>query len=278
MIGVALALGLQASAWMTRPAAPTVGDTVVLERMIPTAAGALGRTRPLQANEQLEPLGLPAITPAPGGILVRHAVALFAPGTHRIPMPAIEVLHPDGTVEAILGDTAVIAVAPVVPDSVRDPRPMPSQAPIPRAVRDLPRALTPVVAALLVLGAWLAWRVRPPRAARQAAAVVPPVELSLMRWLAAGERRAVATVAAHRLRTAVAAAIPASATVTDADDWAATVGATLPDWPVAELADVLRALERARFAPLAADDLAELVDRTDVLLGQLRAVEPSAAS
>jgi len=41
---------------------------------------------------------------------------------------------------------------------------------------------------------------------------------------------------------------------------------------------VLRALERARFAPLAADDLAELVDRTDVLLGRLGAGAGQAAS
>jgi hypothetical protein len=38
---------------------------------------------------------------------------------------------------------------------------------------------------------------------------------------------------------------------------------------VDELADVLRALERARFAPLGADDLAELVDRADVVAGRL---------
>jgi hypothetical protein len=38
---------------------------------------------------------------------------------------------------------------------------------------------------------------------------------------------------------------------------------------VGELADVLRALERARFAPLGADDLAELVDRADVVASRL---------
>jgi hypothetical protein len=278
MIGVALALGLQAAAWTSQPAAPTVGDTIVLERLVPTAAGAFGRTRALEASEQLEPLGLPTITPAAGGILVRHAVALFAPGTHTIRMPVIEVVHPDGTVEAILGDNAVIMVAAVVPDSVRDPRPMPSQAPIARAVRDVWRAVLPVAAVLLVLGAWLAWRRRRPRAVRPTGTAVPPVELPLMRWLAAGERRAVATVAAHRLRAAVAEVVPASAPITVAGDWAATVGAAQPDWPVAELTDVLRALERARFAPLAADDLAELVDRTDVLLGRLGAGAGRAAS
>lgn len=271
MTALALALQLQAAVWGIQPAAPTVGDTVVLERLVPTASGALGRTRPLEASEQIEPLGLPSITPAAGGIMVRHAVALFAPGTHTIPMPAIEVLHPDGTVEVIVGDTAVVAVATVVPDSVRDPRPMPSQAPLARAVRDVRRGLLPIVPVLVVLAGWLAWRRRAPRTVRPAAQVVPPVALPLMRWLAAGERRAVATVAAHRLRQAVAAAVPASAAVTDADAWASAVAAARPDWPVTELTDTVRALERARFAPLAGDDLAELVDRTDVLLGRLGA-------
>jgi hypothetical protein len=266
-----LVLGLQAVSWAARPAAPTVGDTVVLERLVPTAAGALGRTRPLEASEQLEPLGVPAVVPGEGGLLVRHALALFAPGNHVIPMPAIEVLHPDGTVEAIVGDTAVVLVVSVVPDSVRDPRPMPSQAPMARPARNPQRALLPAAVVLLALAAWLAWRRRGARSRDAAVGSAPPVELPLMRWLAAGERRAVATVAAHRLRGTVAAAVPAAAAVTDADAWEAAVAAAHPDWPVDELADTLRALERARFAPLAGHDLAELVDRTDVLLGRLAA-------
>jgi hypothetical protein len=278
MTPLALVLGLQAAVWAAHPAAPTVGDTVVLERLVPTATGALGRTRPLEASDQLEPLGAPAITPAPGGILVRHAVALFAPGTHTISMPAIEVLHPDGTVEAIVGDTAVVVVAAVVPDSLRDPRPMPSQAPIARPPRDVRRALLPGALVLLALAAWLAWRRRAPRTAGAAVPAATPAELPLMRWLAAGERRAVATVAAHRLRGAVAAVVPASAAMTDTDAWESVVGAAQPGWPVAELADTLRALERARFAPLAGHDLAELVDRTDVLFARVTAAETAEAS
>jgi len=90
-----------------------------------------------------------------------------------------------------------------------------------------------------------------------------------MRWLGAGERRAVATVAVHRLRTAVAAHVPDAARAPTAAAWAATIATARPAWPVDELADVLRALERARFAPLGADDLAELVDRADVIAGRL---------
>jgi len=51
------------------------------------------------------------------------------------------------------------------------------------------------------------------------------------------------------------------------------VAAAQPDWPVTELADVMRALERARFAPLVGEDLVELVERADVVLGRLRPPE-----
>jgi hypothetical protein len=44
-----------------------------------------------------------------------------------------------------------------------------------------------------------------------------------------------------------------------------------------ELGELLAALERARFAPLAADDLAELIDRADVLIERLEA-EPAPAT
>jgi len=268
-----LAIALQTATWTVRPAAPTVGDTVVLERLVPTEAGALGRTRMLDASEQLEPLGVPDIRAAEGGLLVRHTVALFAPGTHTVAMPAIEVLHADGTVEVIVGDTAEVVIVPVIPDTLATPQPMPSQAPLARPVRDPGRAAMPVLAVALLLGAWLAWRRRRPGTARPPVPAPAPIDLPLMRWVATGERRAVAAIAVHRLREVVAATVPESATAAGPEAWAAAVAAAQPDWPVTELADVMRALERARFAPLVGEDLVELVDRADVVLGRLRPPE-----
>jgi len=257
-------------AWRTAPAAPAVGDTVLLERLLPAVSGARARTRGLDASDLVEPLGPPVVVTTPDGLRVRHRLALFAPGVHALPMPAIELLHPDGAVEVVLGDTAFVRVASVIPDTVEAPAPMPSQAPLGRPVRRPGRAAVPVavVAALTML--WLGWRLRPRRNTRpDARPDDPPSDPPLMRWLAAGERRAVATVAVHRLRAAVAAQVPDAARAPTARDWAAAVAAARPAWPVDELADVLRALERARFAPLGADDLAELVDRADVVRGRL---------
>jgi len=260
---------LQGLAWRASPPGATVGDTIVLERVLPAPTGARARTRGLEASDLVEPLGTPDVLLVPEGLYVRHRVALFAPGVHALSMPVIELLHPDGTVEVVLGDTAFVRVAAVIPDSLEAPVPMPSQAPLGRPAHRPGRAAVPVAAVLALLGLWCAWRLRPRRAVPPATPPAAAVDLPLMRWLGAGERRAVATVAVHRLRTAVAAHIPDAARAPTAAAWAATIATARPAWPVDELADVLRALERARFAPLGADDLAELVDRADVIAGRL---------
>jgi hypothetical protein len=270
MLLAVLLAASQGLAWRTAPAAPTVGDTIVLERLVPAAAGARGRTRGVDASDVMEPLGPPEVLTAPDGIRIRHRVALFAPGVHALAMPAIELLHPDGAVEVVLGDTALVRVAAVIPDTLAAPAPRPSEAPLARPVRRPARAAVPVAAAAALTLLWLAWRLRPRRAgAREEPPPEPPPDLPLMRWLAAGERRAVATVAVHRLREAVAAAVPDAAGAAGPAEWVAAVAAARPQWPVDELADILRALERARFAPLGADDLAELVDRADVARARL---------
>jgi hypothetical protein len=264
LLAVVLTLA-QGLAWRAAPAGATVGDTIVLERVVPAAAGARGRTRGLDASELVEPLGVPEILPVPDGLRIRHRVALFAPGIHALAMPAIELLHPDGAVEVVLGDTAFVRVAAVIPDTLATPAPMPSQGPIGRPARRPWRAAVPVAVVVLLTGLWLAWRLR---SRREVVADATPdaaaADLPLMRWLAAGERRAVATIAVHRLRATVAGQVPDAARASSVAEWAAAVAAARPDWPVDEVADILRALERARFAPLGADDLAELVDRADV--------------
>lgn len=279
MIVLALLLAVaQDGVWTVRPAAPTVGDTVVLERLVPAAAGALGRTRPLEPSELVQPLARPAVESRSNGVLVRHRVALFAPGRHAVPMPAVEVLHPDGTVEVIVGDSAVVTVAAVIPDTVAVAAPMPSLGPVARPARSPARAVLPVAAVLAVLAIWAGWRRRPPAVLADVEPVAPPPDMPLMRWLQCGERRAVATIAARRIRSAGAGLAPASANAPSAEAWGRLVAAASPSPVVAELTDVLAALERARFAPLGADDLVELVDRTDVALGRLGAAPPEASA
>jgi hypothetical protein len=267
----------QGGEWSVRPRAVTVGDTVWLERLVPAPQGAMGRVRPLTGDELVEPLRPPEIRPVPDGLLVRYAVAFFATGRHALPMPPLEVVHPDGAVELVLGDTALAEVLALVPDTVALPPARAARTPLGRIARQWwpPAGLAAVT--LLLLGTWAYLRRRP--------GPIPPVEPSqpvtddppLLHWLAAGERRAVATLAMLRLRQRIQAAVPAATAGLALAECLEVTARARPDWPLRELADLLTALERARFAPLAADDLAELVDRGDLVVDQLTA-PPSPAS
>lgn len=273
------ALLAQGGPWAVRPAAPTVGDTIRLERFVPAPAGVVGRARALQATDLIEPLSPPQIVPANGGLLVRYALALFAPGRHELAMPSFELVYPDGAVELVLGDTANIAVGSVIPDSVARPQPRPSLAPIPRVAHRLGPvvALLAGVSVLLVL--WAVLRRRRGRAAEPPPAPADEAPaLPLVRWLALGERRAVASLTADRVRRRLEALVPAAGRGLGLDECLAVVSRERPGWPLRELETVLSALDRARFAPLTADDAAELVDRVDVLLGQLDGAVAEAAS
>jgi hypothetical protein len=270
MMGVLLVIAvMQGHPWQVTPATPTVGDTIVLERFIPTGTGAVARQRPLDPSDVVEPLGPPVATSVPNGVRIRQPIAVFAPGTHALAMPAIEITHPDGTVEVVLGDTAVVVVGSVIPDSIAEPRPMPSEPPLVRSVRDLRRGLLAPALVATVLLAWLAWWRRAPRPVAPAVVERPEPELPLMRWLATGERRAVATLAEQRLRMAVASRLAAAAPQLAPDAWVTAVRHAGDEWPADDLAELVAALARARFAPLGADDLAELVDRVDVLVARL---------
>jgi hypothetical protein len=262
---------LQGGGWTVRPAAPTVGDTVWLERVVPALPGAVGRARALTADELVEPLRPPEIVTTTRGLVVRYTVAFFAPGRHELPMPALEVVHPDGGVELVLGDTALAVVRAVVPDTAEAPEVRDARSPLGRvAAEPLPVVLLGGgTAAALALWAFLRRRRGP--APGPAEPQAPAPEAPLLRWLAAGERRAVATLAMQRLRLRLEAAVPQATRGLALAECLAVIGAARRDWPLRELSDVVTALERARFAPLAGDDLTELVDRADVLLDRLAA-------
>jgi hypothetical protein len=272
---LAAAVALQGGGWTVRPATATVGDTVRIERVVPAPAGAVGRPRPLQGDDLIEPLRAPEVAAGAGGLVVRYTVAFFVPGRHALPMPALEVVHPDGEVELVLGDTALAHVRPVLPDTAGAPRD--ALAPMGRlSRRSWPAvALTGGVLALLAVWAW--WRRRRGSTAAWPPAQRRPPELPLMRWLAAGERRAVATLAMQRVRQRLETVVPEATRGLALAECLVVVAAARPGWPMRELTDVLTALERARFAPLAADDLTELVDRADQLLERLSG-PPVAAS
>src|SRR5207245_5712595 len=64
----------QGGGWSATPAAPTVGDTIWLERSLVVPPGWQVRAGKLVAAEDVEPLADPAVLRSPNGWVVRYTV------------------------------------------------------------------------------------------------------------------------------------------------------------------------------------------------------------
>ena len=264
-------------AWSVTPTPSTIGDTVVLEREIEVADPAARlRLAPIEASGLLEPLVAPEAASGTGGFAVRYTVALFEVGQHAIAMPTVELVYPDGRVETRGGGNAIVAVVSVLPQEDSLPPPRARRAPIPRTeVRATP-ALLLVTAVVMMTVGWGIVRRRPRRRPSWAVAGPGATEIPISRWIGAGEPRAVATVAMHQMRLHVRRYVPDAELSQDLDDWLHTVESHRPDWPVRELSEIMRALERASFAPAIPGDVIALADEAQVLAQHLG--EPAVAS
>jgi hypothetical protein len=261
-----LGLLLQASAWTAAPLRPTVGDTIRLERTISVAPGWRARAGKLESAPLTEPLGDPVVIAIPTGWTVRYAIVAWAPGSMSLDMPPVWRLGPDGTADSLPGGRATFHVASVIPDSVVSPTPQPSLGPL-RLSRE---SAFPVGAAVvLAVGALLgliAWRRRPPELATGG----PPLlgldaEVADGRWLSAGEPKAIAARAAHRLRSAVARAIPGAHEALSTAECLAVVERVRPDAPLRELRDLLGTLDQVAFATAYSVDVVPLAARARAL-------------
>jgi hypothetical protein len=83
-----------------------------------------------------------------------------------------------------------------------------------------------------------------------------------VRWADDGEYRAVANVAAVRLRAALAQRVAAAHPGLDTERLLAELAAARPDWPLEELGDLLRALDDARFSDSGSPDALQLSQST----------------
>jgi hypothetical protein len=122
------------------------------------------------------------------------------------------------------------------------------------------------ILALLPLHLWWRWRGKPsPVVPIQPELPEPP----LARWADDGEYRAVANVAAIRLRTALAQRVAAAHPALDTERLLAQLAAVRPDWPLNELGDLLRALDDARFGETGTPEALELSQSTMVMRDRL---------
>jgi hypothetical protein len=263
----------QVASWHADPNRVTVGDTVVLEREVVVTDPAAGlNLQPLESSDLLESLAAPQLIRAADGFVARYTMALFQPGEHTIEMPDLELLYADGRTETLMGGTAFLTVLSVLPESDSLPPLRAFRPPVMRNVtRTIPTALL-VISVVALTTVWGAVRRRSqPRPAweRVDDADDPPV----MRWIAAGEHRAVATVATHRVRSRVARLLPQAGQSLHIEEWLQVIETQRPDWPQRNLGDVMRALERASFAPAIPSDVIALADEVETLLQLLEPKE-----
>lgn len=255
--------------WRVRPDSITVGDTAYLSRTLPAPAGVSARAPMLARTSVVEPLGEPEIEIARGVLTLTYSLALFEPGRQAILMPAVELFYADGTVETIEGDTAVVRVRSVLPEQDTLLVPRPALGPLARPIRRRGPVLLLVGLAVLAAGAWgIARRRVGPRPAR---AVPPPVAASppIAAWVEAGELRAAAAYLADDLRRRLAKLEPDARSNLDVESLMAVLRRRRPEWPLRDLEDLMRALERARFAPAVPTDLLALSEQVALLIEEL---------
>lgn len=269
-----LLLAFQTSAWTVAPIQPTVGDTVIISRRVSVAAGTGAQVPLLESSTFLTPLAPPRWSVSEGTLEVAYTVALFETGPHTVIMPDVELVDRAGRREILAGGRVVIDVASVLVDP-ETAEPRPSLGPLAQA----PVTPVPVIALVLsVIAALVLWvgarrrtDPRPSPLGVEGEVVGPPIDA----WVAAGESRAVAAVVAHRLRETLARLVPEAGRHLHAGECIRVVEAQDLGEVGRELADVIRALERARFSPAAPADVLEVVDDAErVLQGLATAVAP----
>lgn len=263
------ALTVQTPGWIPAPEVATVGDTVRLTRSIVASPDVSPNAPPLTSSSLIEPLAAPVVAYSEGAVVIRYTVAFFETGNHAIAMPDIELTYPDGTTEHVFGDSVRVDVRSVLPAG--DSLPLPRDALDPFSVgRKTP---TPLIllgtTVLLGLFAWAYMRRRTLPRPKWDAVSESAVEVPIMRWIKAGESRAVVGALADRLRAAIEDVLPEAARGLSTDRCIEVIRVNKIGWSCKEAEDVLRSLDRARFAPAVPTDVALLIDQVDDLIVEL---------
>jgi hypothetical protein len=242
-------------------APPTVGDTIWVTRSVELPPGRTLRAADWQAADPVELLGPPRVTIGDGRAQVSYPLAVWRPGTHTLEIPGPLLLAADGGVDSLPGQAVTLDVASVLPRPATDTtlRPQPAADFVPRpATSPIPLIvlLLLALAVLVPLHRWWRRRGKPVRRTDPARGgeAAPPLE----RWADAGESRAVAASATARLRLTLGGRLPGALPSLDTETVLAHIAEQRPDWPLAELGDVLRQLDRTRFGTGALPDAVAL--------------------
>jgi hypothetical protein len=207
---------------------------------------------------------------------VAYPAVVWRPGVHEVTVPGPLLLLEGGGVDSAPAYRATLDVASVLPQVSGDSTAIPVQ-PAVTTVRRADRNARPVVLFLLGAVGLLAplhwwWRRRGVAPERTGPPV--PARPPLARWAEAGEGRVALAVAAAELRGMIARGAPDATPALETEECIAAVRQQRPDWPVDELAAVLRALDAARFRPETLADASGLVADTGRMTQRLEAALP----
>jgi hypothetical protein len=230
---------------------PTVGDTIWVTRTVDLPPGRSLRAAEWEVADPIELLGPARIALRGGSADVSYPIAVWRAGFHTVSVPGPLLLSSDGSVDSLRAEVVTLHIASVLPRAATDTslRPQPRADFVPRpATTPFPLILLLIVAIALLAAIHWWWRRRGrPAESLVTAQMGGPTKPPLERWADAGESRAVAAAATSRLRAALAARLPGALPSLDTEAVLAHVAELRPDWPLAELGDVLRALDEARF-------------------------------
>ncbi|MDH5642588.1 MAG: hypothetical protein OEY63_00175 [Gemmatimonadota bacterium] len=270
---VALLLVAQ-SAWTSSPQAATIGDTIQLTRVVEVDEAVSGvSARPLERTNTLEPLRAPEVNLVAGRVSIRYWVALFEPGLHNLRMPDLEVTFAGGRVELVSGGFADVTVVPTLPEEVENVERRRPRAPVARSVRDFRAVFLFAGVAILsiLLWAFFTRRVKPRPKFKTASPEL--IEPNVHDWLAAGESRAVASVASDNLRKVVALLIPSAHRALSTSEVIEVLKNERENWPLEELHSLLTVLEDASYSPIVGQELAALATSAHYLSQNLQELE-----
>lgn len=253
------------------PVAPTVGDTIWVARTVAVPPGTTLRPADWDPPDPIQRLGPPRLTPHGDSTDVAYPIVIWRAGPITVDVPGPLLLTSGGRIDSVPPRPQELRIASVLPAAT----PPESLAPQPRAdfvprtsVSAIPLLILLLVSVLLLAPLHWWWRRRGTPVPRPALTLLREAPPPLDRWWDAGESRAVAAIAARRLRSVIAVRMPAAHTGLDTEDLL-RVTAKRGDWPLRELADLLRALDAARFGQAAVVDPVGLARRADELAPRL---------
>ena len=257
-------IGLLLLLW--QGAAPTVGDTVWVTRMVRVPAGAVVRPPPWPdtPDADVQPLGPPVMVRHADSVEIRYALVAWTSGEHRLSIPGPAILGPGAASDSLADTPVTLYIQSVLPDSL-DPDSAKVQPPA-GAVGGTETSWVPVwewTLFGLACGAGALWLGRRRRRALGPESIPAPPAPDALRWARAGELRVAQATALARLRATVARAVPAAAATLETDSCLRMLRPARPEWPLLELEGLLIALESERFAPDEGDP--DLVERAEAL-------------